>query len=258
MSLHALKRKGIILHGGGYHLMCKSSPNISGKSPGGYWIEHPSTCGGKAVKRNMSYSETGFSINGGRRDIGGIGRNRRQYSTPFKGQYAKGHGGTNGKYIVAKPVWTLTDSKVEVMGTQNMFIKPSTLDTSTMLRKKLLYMLSGTYPQVWVQPTYPNGTLHENASMSSYIQKLKTQQNEKSSTTPSTTTQCCTTPQISKCVPPLASSDYQENLQRCHLNPQGIKKPFPFNVSNNSNANALNGFLQPYYTSPPAWYTKLN
>jgi hypothetical protein len=134
----------------------------------------------------------GFSINGGHRNVGGVGRDMKmsKSGTPYRGTQPIGFGGTYGKYPsavlvgsegqytgavqppnnpspVVQPV--LNSRIVDTMGTQYLYIKPSVLSTHGMLDKKYRWAYYGKYPNYWVQPNY-TGNQTDTASQMLYIQ----------------------------------------------------------------------------------------
>ena len=186
MSLTAFKRKSVINYGS----------KRSGTAPGGVWLPQGpfghSTTGLQLAIDNPG--PQGFSINGGRRNIGGVGRDMKmsKSGTPYRGNYPIGFGGTYGKYpsavlvgnadangqntgavtnspktAVVEPV--LNSRVVDTMGTQYLYIKPSVLSTHGMLDKKYRWAYYGKYPNYWVQPIY-TGNQTDSASQWLYIQ----------------------------------------------------------------------------------------
>jgi hypothetical protein len=187
MSLTAFKRKSVINHGS----------KRSGTAPGGVWLPQGpfghSTTGLQLAIHNPG--PVGFSINGGHRNIGGVGRDMKmsKSGTPYRGTQPVGWGGTYGKY----PSATLVGNSVEqttgavrnahskqavvepimnarvvnTMGTQYMYIKPSVLSTHGMLDKKYRWAYYGQYPNNWVQPNY-TGNQTDTASQGLYVQNL--------------------------------------------------------------------------------------
>jgi hypothetical protein len=134
----------------------------------------------------------GFSINGGHRNVGGVGRDMKmsKSGTPYRGTQPIGFGGTSGRYPsallvgsegqytgavqpqnnpspVVQPV--LNSRIVDTMGTQYLYIKPSVLSTHGMLDKKYRWAYYGKYPNYWVQPNY-TGNQTDTASQMLYIQ----------------------------------------------------------------------------------------
>ena len=184
MSLTAFKRKSVINHGS----------KRSGKGPGGIWLPQGpfghSTHGLQLAIDNPG--PVGFSINGGHRNVGGVGRDMKmsKSGTPYRGTQPIGFGGTYGKYPsallvgsegqytgavqpqnnpspVVQPV--LNSRIVDTMGTQYLYIKPSVLSTHGMLDKKYRWAYYGKYPNYWVQPNY-TGNQTDTASQMLYIQ----------------------------------------------------------------------------------------
>lgn len=170
MSLTAFKKKSVINYGS----------NRSGKAPGGYWLpQGPFGHATKALKEAIqNYGPVGFSINGGHRNKGSVGRDMKmsKSGTPYRGTHPIGWGGTYGKYPSATlignsseqttgaipnaqskqaAVQPLLNSRVaETMGTQYLYIKPSVLSNYGMLDKKYRWAWYGQYPNYWVQPNY--------------------------------------------------------------------------------------------------------
>jgi len=187
MSLTAFKRKSVINYGS----------KRSGKPPGGFWLpQGPFGHSTRALKEAIdNYGAVGFSINGGRRNIGGVGRDMKmsKSGTPYRGTQPIGFGGTFGKYPSATLVGSTansiqstgsipnTHSKqaavdpvlnsriVDTMGTQYLYIKPSVLSNYGMLDKKYRWAWYGQYPNNWVQPNY-TGNQTDSASQLLYIQ----------------------------------------------------------------------------------------
>lgn len=264
MSIQCLKKKGVILHGGGSRILCKNRPGVSGKGPGGWWITPNPFCN-RQGQNNIYYSATGFSINGGHRNLGCIGKPKRQIGTPFRGAFPIGYGGTNGSYRQAPPFYNSTKTGTELQESQSRFIKPSSTHTKTMMEKKSFVLYHGQYPNKWVQPTYPNGTLHENASMSSYIDKLKSECSKGAVAAEAVGYNCCNNGGYTKVIKqqPVDSSTYQENIQKRCLNPEGSSKPFPFHINNNpgnsSSKSSSSNRIPPVFESivyykAPSWY----
>jgi hypothetical protein len=187
MSLTAFKRKSIINYGS----------KRSGSAPGGIWIPQGpfghSTNGLQLAIHNSG--PKGFSINGGHRNVGGVGKDMKmsKSGTPYRGTQPIGFGGTYGKYPSAilvgnqdigstgaipnaqskqaavQPI--LNSRVVDTMGTQYLYIKPSVLSTYGMLSKKYRWAYNGQYPNYWVQPNY-TGYQTDSASQGLYIQNL--------------------------------------------------------------------------------------
>jgi len=194
MSLTAFKKKSVIIHGS----------KRSGTAPGGIWL--PQGPFGKSLTGLQLAIDhpgpVGFSINGGHRNIGGVGREMRmsKSGTPYRGVHPVGFGGTYGKYPSAtlvgfqgqgqgqdqgqftgaiRPVGNtapvvepvLNSRIVNTMGTQYLYIKPSVLSTSGMLDKKYRWAKYGVYPNYWVQPNY-TGNQTDTASQGQYLRDL--------------------------------------------------------------------------------------
>ena len=184
MSLTAFKRKSVIKYGS----------KRSGIGPGGVWLPQGpfghSTKGLQLAIHNPG--PVGFSINGGHRNIGGVGRDMKmsKSGTPYRGTQPIGFGGINGRYPSATLVGSngkytgavpATGNKspvvepllnariVDTMGTQYLYIKPSVLSTHGMLDKKYRWAYYGQYPNNWVQPNY-TGNQTDSASQWLYIQ----------------------------------------------------------------------------------------
>lgn len=187
MSLTAFKRKSVINYGS----------KRSGIAPGGYWLpQGPFGHATQALKDAIkNYGPVGFSINGGHRNVGGVGRDMKmsKSGTPYRGMHPIGFGGTYGKYPSATLVGStengiqstgcipnanskqpavepvLNSRIVDTMGTQYLYIKPSVLSTNGMLDKKYRWARYGKYPNYWVQPNY-TGNQSDSASQGVYIQ----------------------------------------------------------------------------------------
>ena len=189
MSLTAFKRKSVINYGS----------KRSGSAPGGVWLPQGpfghSTNGLQLAIHNPG--PVGFSINGGHRNVGGVGRDMKmsKSGTPYRGTQPIGFGGTYGQYPsatlvgsssngiqstgavpnahskapVVQPV--LNSRIVDTMGSQYIYIKPSVLSTYGMLRQKYRWAYNGKYPNYWVQPIY-TGNQTETASQGLYIQTI--------------------------------------------------------------------------------------
>jgi len=258
-----MKKKGIIFHGGS-KMFCQQNPSVSGRGPGGYWVNQlPFYQKSGSRAPNVNYAATGFSVNGGHRTNKYIGKSSSfsKVSTPYRGTAARGFGGTGGQYPIAYPI---PATLPEVAATQQLYIKPSVLTTKCMLRKKLTFILSSTYPNAWVQPTYPTGTQDANASQGSYIEKVKSA----NCTNPGNFVAICNGNSCKKkslgsftkvLKSPQPQNSYSDYLDRKCLNPKGDQKPFPFNVRNNrifpSDCQNCGSEATEIYYKPPKWYT---
>jgi hypothetical protein len=281
MSLTAFKKKSVIQYGS----------KRSGKQPGGYWLPQGpfggATAGLKIAIEN--YGPVGFSLNGGHRNVGYIGKNYRmsKSGTPYRGVHAMGCGGTFGRYPIAEPV--LNSQEVDTLGTQYLYVKQSVLSTKGMLEKKYRWAWNGQYPNYWVQPIY-TGNQVDTASQGLYIQNLSSANtaNLKVNTVGTYEghivnhgpTLCSTStarfkyndmvrngPYTKNLYQPVSYGQYNLYLTRGCNNPQGTQKPFPYavqtgtgilrggiNVTNVGNAcNTSNTYL-----TPPAWYISTN
>ena len=187
MSLTAFKRKSVINYGS----------KRSGTTPGGFWLpQGPFGHSTQSLKEAIeNYGAVGFSINGGRRNTGGVGRDMKmsKSGTPYRGTHPVGFGGNYGKYPSATLVGSNTngiqstgtipnaDSKqavvepvlnsriVDTNGTQYLYVKPSVISTYGMLDKKYRWARYGQYPNYWVQPNY-TGNQAASSSQLLYIQ----------------------------------------------------------------------------------------
>lgn len=93
-----------------------------------------------------------------------------QRGTPFRGIHAIGSGGYGSReYYRSDPVMNVTNAFVEVRGKQALYIKPSTIDTRAMLRRKFQQIYNGQYPCNTVQQMF-NGNQSESQSQGVYIQ----------------------------------------------------------------------------------------
>lgn len=180
MSLATFKKKSVIQYGA----------KRSAKGPGGYWLPqgpfgHATLVLQTAINNPGS---SGFSINGGSRNVGYIGKTYQmsKSGTPYRGEYPIGHGGTYGKYPSAilvgeysgaisnssktAPVQPVLNSRIaDTLGTQYAYIKPSVLSTKGMLAKRFRWAYNGQYPNFWVQPNY-TGNQTDTKSQWLYIQ----------------------------------------------------------------------------------------
>ncbi len=187
MSLTAFKRKSVINYGS----------KRSGTAPGGVWLpQGPFGHATQALQEAIqTYGPAGFSLNGGHRNVGGVGRDMKmsKSGTPYRGTQPIGWGGTYGTYpsatLVANPTAgssgavpnagskestvqpVLNSQIVNTMGTQYQYIKPSVLSTKGMLDKKYRWAYYGQYPNYWVQPNY-TGNQTDTKSQHLYIQNL--------------------------------------------------------------------------------------
>jgi hypothetical protein len=308
MSLTAFKRKSVINYGS----------KRSGSAPGGVWLPQGpfghSTNGLQLAIHNPG--PVGFSINGGHRNVGGVGRDMKmsKSGTPYRGTEPIGFGGTYGKYPSATlvgtsangvqstgaipnagskqgPVQPVLNSRiVDTMGAQYLYIKPSTLSTYGMLRKKYRWAYTGKYPNYWVQPNY-TGDQTDTSSQGLYIQNLAAA----NTCNLKVNTDAVYEGNISKCGPtlctqgrstarfkyndmarngpytktlgqPVSYGQYNLYLTRGCNNPIGPQKPFPFAVQTGTgiktggismtSVGSACGTSNVYLT-PPEWYTRV-
>jgi hypothetical protein len=305
MSLTAFKRKSVINYGS----------KRSGTAPGGYWLPqgpfgHATTALQEAIQ---NYGSAGFSINGGHRNIGGVGRDMKmsKSGTPYRGTQPIGWGGTFGKYPSATLVGNsktgsvgavpnahskqnavdpvLNSRVVVVMGTQYLYVKPSTLSTYGMLDKKYRWAWYGQYPNYWVQPNY-TGNQTDTASQWLYIQNkaaantcslkvnnVGSYEDDFKKTGPTLCTPGRSTarfkynemarngPYTKTLYQPVSYAQYNLHLTRGCNNPIGEQKPFPYAVQSGSSQSAAGTSITSFasgcntsniYVTPPEWYIK--
>jgi hypothetical protein len=306
MSLTAFKRKSVINYGS----------KRSGTAPGGVWLPQGpfghSTTGLQLAINNPGNS--GFSINGGHRNIGGVGRDMKmsKSGTPYRGTQPIGWGGSYGKYPSATLIGTtsngtqstgavpnahskapavqplLNSRVVDTMGTQYLYIKPSTLSTHGMLDKKYRWAYYGQYPNYWVQPNY-TGNQTDSASQWLYIQNkaaantcnlkvnnVGTYEGYNVKTGPTLCTPGTSTarfkyndmarnaPYTKTLYQPVSYGQYNLYLTRGCNNPIGPQNPFPFAVQGGTSQAASGTSITSFasgcgtsniYLTPPSWYT---
>ena len=276
MSLATFKKKSIVKHHG---------TKVSGKPPGGVWLSQ-GPFGKKTLQ--MATGPEGFSLNGGHRNIGYVGKSyaMSRNGTPMHGQYPYGSGGINGRYAQPTPVYNV--NHVYTLGTQADYIKQSVLSTKGMLAKKYRWIHSGQYPNYWVQPNY-TGFQIDSASQGAYLQSLSAANScvvdiNKSAkyvgnihrggpTLCQTSTARFKFNDMARNAPYTKftnnsqdSSTYTLQIQRKCQNPLGSQKPFPYATSSGTgiqsggtgNVSIGNscGTTFPFYLSPPEWYIK--
>lgn len=236
MSLATFKKKSIN--------RWSSATKISGKPPGGIWMQQGPYNNNKYAKQNfINYGSSGFSINGTHRSISvGADMKMSKSGTPFRGVHAIGWGGYRGHYKQVEPLLNAGAAKIQVMGNQWEFIKPSVLSTNGMLHKKYRWAYTGKYPNYWVQPNY-TGDQTDTASQGVYIQN-KTSQNDIWYDVNNTdmyinyyipcNKHACkkplTAPYTKTLYIPKASSAYTTYIQRKCVNPTPAQKPYPYAV----------------------------
>ena len=164
MSLATFKKKSVTLHG----------TNISGRPVASYFIPSgpfgPPNSINSVMFRQATQQKavSGFSLNGVHRAPIWF---HASIGTPFRGQFAKGNGGKNGRYY-NEPLLNMCLAKPKMLGGTNQYNKNSTVGTYGLLRKKYRYLYSGQYPNYWVQPNYGSSFLSDNTSQGLYVNKL--------------------------------------------------------------------------------------
>ena len=282
MSLTTFKKKSVIQYGS----------KRSGSAPGGVWLpQGPFGHATLALQQALQvYGPVGFSINGGHRNVGYVGKSyaMSKSGTPFRGTQPMGSGGLYGRYPRPEPVFNV--NRVIVEGTQYQYIKPTVLTTYGMLEKKYRWVHNGQYPNYWVQPVN-TGNLTDSSSQGVYIHE-KTVANmcvndvnnpekyegyikcvgsanckNSNSIIKSTYDNVASNGQYTKQLyQPNPSSQHTLQIQRKCAYPTGAQKPFPFAVQTGSgiltggtrvtNVGSSCGTSQNIYLTPPAWYTR--
>jgi hypothetical protein len=268
-----------------------SATKRSGKQPGGYWMPQ-GPFGNNTLKNTMlrdaieNYGSSGFSINGSHRTIG-VGKDMKmsKQGTRFRGQHPYGNGGHGGQYYQALPVMNAGEATVAIEGNQWEYVKPSVVSTKNMIHQKYKGILTGKYPNMWVQPIY-TGNQTDTASQGLYVQNkaasnycwydvndvslyqnyFKCQCKEKTQVGSKMVVQQSTAPYTKTIYQPKDSSDYTLRIQRQCQNPKPWQKPFPFAVSNGTGQSASGtsitsfanscGSANNVYLTPPDWYTE--
>ena len=279
MSIVAFKKKSVIQYGS----------KRSGKPEGGVWLPQ----GPFGIAESLALTRpgpVGFSINGGRRNVGYIGKTYQmsKQGTPFRGTFpCWTSGGQGGTYKLNLPVYNV--SEVQTLGDQYHYIKPSVLSTGGMIRKKYRWIHSGQYPKSWVQPNY-SGNQTDTASQGMYLQRLSASVDcvndvnqpevyakhivKCSPTLCRTSTagfkfndMVSNAPYTKNLYQPRTSSQHTLQIQRQCADPKGKIKPFPFAVNGGTSgglagADGVTGgnsgicmIQRVNYVAPPAWYT---
>lgn len=278
MSLVAFKKKSVIQYGS----------NRSGKPPGGIWLEQGPFGRSTKLATETYPGKVGFSINGGRRNVGYIGKTYQmsKMGTPFRGTFpCWTSGGMGSQYKLSLPVFNVNE--VIVLGNQYEYIKPSVVSTQGMLRKKYRWAYTGQYPNYWVQPNY-TGNQTDSASQGVYLQsiaaandcvndvnneaKYKDYKRIGGPTLCHVTTarfkfndMASNAPYTKETSQPRTSSQQTLKIQRRCAHPTGALKPFPFavNAGNAPGTKGINGvsssnapcsLTRPVYLTPPQWY----
>jgi hypothetical protein len=280
MSIVAFKKKSVINYGA----------KRSGNPPGGYWLPqgpfgHATTNLNQAIH---NYGAEGFSINGGHRNVGYIGKESKfsRNGTPFRGRHPYGNGGTFGAYATPEPVFNV--NRVTVLGDQYLYVKPSTLSTYGMLRKKYRWAYTGQYPNYWVQPLVGGTWQADTKSQGMYIHQktaanmcainVNDQAKYIGHIVKHGPTLCATStagfkfndmvrnaPYTKDIKQAITSSEYTTFIQKRCANPIGLQKPFPFAVQTGTGIQASGTSIRSVgnscntsniYLTPPEWYIK--
>jgi hypothetical protein len=236
-------------------------------------------------------SNAGFSLNGVYRNVGPVGEGMKfsQSSTPFRGVYPMGNGGSGGRYPSGPDNVVLNINPVSTkVATGTSWVKPSVLSTKGMLARRFRWINSGQYPNYWVQPIY-TGNQTDTASQWLYVQNKAAANDcwmdvnnvqlyvDYQKTCGSTG--CQTTPArgytmgimqanaayTKTLYQPRDASQYTQRVQRQCQNPVGYQKPFPYRVqtgtgvltggtSVNNVASSCNN--SETFLVPPPWYTE--
>ena len=282
MSLQTFKKKGIITcHG----------TNTSGKFNGEQFYVRRGPFG---VDENVGkWGSNGFSINGGTRSPGYIGKTYQmsKNGTPFNGQFPLGNGGNHGRYYEAEPVFNMPNVRADTQGNQYKFIKQSVLSNKGMLKTRFKWV-NGQYPNFWVQPQAASDNLSDNNSSWLYTtdkaaanicvsdvnnpEKYADNYKKGGASLCSTTTAKYKSYNIMSANAlytktlhiPETSSQQTLKIQRKCQNPTYNLKPFPFSVSvgkksgigsnisgqQNSSNGPPSSILTPIYLTPPDFY----
>ena len=165
MSLATFKKKSVVISGS----KVSGKPVFEHFLPTGPFGQRDSITSTMLVLGEKRKAVSGFSLNGPYRNSTFF---RQSIGTPYRGPYAKGNGGSGGRYYNA-PVYNVNLFTAQFAGNQNQYNKNSTVSTYGMLRRKYKYLYSGQYPNYWVQPNYGTSNLSENTSQGLYISNLK-------------------------------------------------------------------------------------
>lgn len=239
MSLATFKKKSVTLYG----------TNISGRPVYSYFIPtgpfgRPGSLSSVMFLQSTQHKAvSGFSLNG-------VHRTSSLFSpsigTPYKGPFAKGNGGTNGRYY-SEPILNVNLFKAKAAGLQNEYNKNSTVSTYGLLRRKYRYLYSGQYPNYWVQPNYGTSYLSDNTSQGLYVNKLSSTYSRYVDTNDeikyinykkNCNTQCKTN--YTKFLHIAETSgQYTTRIQRKCVNPLNYQKPYP-GPTNGDTCNIVN------------------
>jgi hypothetical protein len=240
MSLATFKKKSVTLYG----------TNISGRPVASYFLPNgpfglPTSLTSVMLKQATQHKAvSGFSLNGVHRLSAFFSPST---GTPYRGQFAKGSGGTNGRYY-NEPILNMCLAKPKMAGDTNQYNKNSTVSTYGLLRRKYKYLYSGQYPNYWVQPNYGTSNLSENTSQGLYVNKLSATYSRyvdtnaeakfidyKKNCSITDENQCNTkllnssnTQHYTKFLRvPQTSGQYTTRIQRKCVNPLNYQKPYP-------------------------------
>ena len=220
--------------------------SISGRSPGGVWITRG------PFKTNTTHivneNNNGFSINGGHRNIGRVGKTwlNSKVFTPYQGAYAKGYGGCCGTYYQGQMVYPIRE--VNTRGTEYKYIKPSVLSNRGMLELNYQCIWNGQYPTNIVSPEGNNNLLnntdgvytHTKASANMCV--TGTYNHTDSPITPTVNyesyrnckSQCNINNRVKTLYAPYDASTYTTIIQQKCANPTLLQQPIPGPKNGNS------------------------
>jgi len=291
MSLTTFKKKSVIQYGS----------KRSGKPVDKYWLHQgpfgrPDTLASEMLKQDtLSFGPSGtpglragFSLRGSEPEFGRVGKTWAfsQVRTPFRGQYAMGNGGNNGRYYQGQEVMVECPSISKIRGTTSEYVKASSVSNKQMINGRWRWINSGQYPANWVQPNY-TGNQTDSASQGLYIHD-KSAANDcwydvnspeiyvnyfkncgptGCQTTPARgykmSVQQAIAPYTKQLHKPKDASAYTLRVQRKCQNPTGPQKPFPYRVQTGTgvlrggtsvtNVASSCGTSNPQLV-PPAWY----
>ena len=280
MSLTAFKKKSVIQYGS----------KRSGNPPGGIWLPRgPFGNNLTSLEKSLKYlNNSGFSLNGGHRNVGYIGKSSAfsKNGTPFRGTQPCGTGGLQGQYATPQPTYNV--NRVYTLGDQYLYIKPSVLSTAGMLETRFKWKNNGQYPQYWVQPNYTGNQvdtnsqgmyIHDKTTANMCVLDVNNTETYIGHIKKGGSTLCYTSTArfnsyddmaskglyTKRLKQPITSGEQTLYIQRPCANPTGAQKPFPYAVqtgtgvipsgtSITSVANACN--TSNTVLSPPAWYTQ--
>lgn len=222
--------------------------SISGRSPGGIWITRGPFK--KDTTQVTHENNNGFSINGGHRNIGRVGKTwlNSKVFTPYRGAYAKGYGGCCGHYYKRENVFPIRE--VDTRGTEYKYIKPSVLSNKGMLELKYQCIWNGQYPSSIVSPE-GNGNLlnntngvytHTKASANMCVTGTQEVPGSLSFLSYSAFNKCksnCNNNHVKKLYAPYDISTYNTIIQQKCANPTLLQQPIP-GPKNGDSLNAIN------------------